>query len=271
MLARALRQDLAAHGHEVIALDRAALDVCDAQRVREVVESAAPDAVVQCAAYTRVDDAETEEAAAFAVNAQGAAHVARACAFAGARFVYPSTDYVFDGSADRPYAPDARPAPINAYGRSKLAGEAAVRESGADVLIVRTSWLYGAGGRNFVATILGRARAGERLRVVDDQRGSPTWTGTLARAIRGLLERAAPAGTWHAANAGETTWLELARRALAIAGVEAQVEPAKTREFPRPAARPAYSVLDCSATVALIGALPHWEVALAEALAEGVG
>lgn len=269
MLARALRAALAARGHGVVALERARLDVTDRSAVARALDSAGPDAVVQCAAYTRVDDAEREEARAFAVNAEGAANVAAACGRAGIRFVYPSTDYVFDGEATAPYPPEAPIAPINAYGRSKAAGEAAAREA-PDHLIVRTSWLYGAGGRHFVAAILERARTGGPLRVVDDQRGSPTWTRDLADALVRLLEKRVPAGVYHVTNAGETTWYGFAREILRRSGLERSVEPVRTEDVPRPARRPRYSVLDCSASEEWIGPLRDWRDALAAALREGV-
>jgi dTDP-4-dehydrorhamnose reductase len=264
MLAHAVVAGLAARGHEVIAYDRADLDVTDAGAARRAIGDSRPDAVVQCAAYTRVDDAETEEHRAHEVNALAAANVAAACREAGARLVYPSTDYVFDGTASTPYSPDAPTAPLNAYGRSKLAGEAACR--GADSLVVRTSWLYGAGGRSFPRMILRRARAGERLRVVDDQRGAPTFTRDLATVIVQLLEQRAPAGTYHATNAGHTTWFGFASAILDRAGVAAVIEPCSSADFPARARRPAWSVLDCSATYALVGELPCWRQALAAAL-----
>jgi dTDP-4-dehydrorhamnose reductase len=266
MLAQALRRELLARGHEVVALDRAALDITDAAAVASAIGAHRPEAVIQCAAYTRVDDAEREEDAAHRVNAEATGHLARACRAAGTRLIYPSTDYVFDGRATRPYTPAAPTNPIGAYGRSKLAGELAAREA-EDFLVVRTSWLYGAGGKNFVATILERARRGEALRVVADQYGSPTWTGSLARTIAELIERQAPAGVYHATNRGETTWHGLATEALRVAGVEAEITPVTTAEFPRPAPRPAYSVLDCTATEAVVGELAGWREALAEALA----
>src|SRR5690606_14190035 len=162
MLARAVREEFARRGHDVVALDRAALDVTDEAAVRRALHEHRPAAVLHCAAYTRVDDAEAEEALAFAVNAEAARHVARACREVGARFVYPSTDYVLDGRAATPYHPEAPTSPLNAYGRSKRAGEAAAAEAG-DHLVVRTSWLFDGRGRNFVTTILERARRGERL------------------------------------------------------------------------------------------------------------
>jgi dTDP-4-dehydrorhamnose reductase len=268
MLARALRETLEARGHAVTALSRRELDVTDAPHVRYIVDAERPEVVVQCAAYTRVDDAEREESTALSINADGARNVARACRARDARFVYPSTDYVFDGTARSPYAPAARPAPLNAYGRSKLAGEHAAREAG-DALIVRTSWLYAAHGRNFVRTMLERARAGQPLRVVDDQRGAPTVANDLATMIMLLLERGAPAGVYHATNAGETTWYELARAAFEIAGVGAELTRIESAQFPQPAKRPSYSVLDCSDTYAITGPAPHWRDALHGVIAAG--
>lgn len=268
MLARALIPELERRGHEVIGLGRDALDVTDADAVERAVREWVPDVVVQCAAYTRVDDAEADEAAAFAVNAEGTRNVARACRAVGARLVYPSTDYVFDGRASSPYRPDHPPAPLNAYGRSKLAGEEAAREAG-DWVVARTSWLYGAGGRNFVSTILRRAMEGVPLRVVDDQRGTPTWTGTLAVTLAGLLEADVPSGIYHTTGRGDTTWFAFACEALRLAGIEAEIVPVPTEAFPTPARRPRYSVLDCSSTEAVVGPLPDWRDALRAAIAEG--
>ena len=270
MLARAFAETAAEQGHEAVLKDHAALDVTDAAAVDALIDAQRPSAVLHCAAYTNVDGAEEAEQQAFAVNATGAANVARASARVGARMVYPSTDYVFDGSATQPYEPDAPTAPLNAYGRSKLAGEEAVHDAAGRHLIVRTSWLYGRGGRNFVSTILERARAGQPLRVVRDQQGSPTWTRDLARAVFGLLEVNAPAGTYHVCNSGATTWYDFARSALELADVQTQITPVTSDEFPRPAKRPTYSVLDCSKAAALIGPQRSWRAALAVALAEGL-
>lgn len=269
MLARAVAEAAHRHGHGTVLASRAQLDVTDARAVQQLIAHEQPDVVIQCAGYTRVDEAERDEAASLAVNRDGIANVVRQCAGHGCLVVYPSTDYVFDGRATQPYRPDAVPAPLNAYGRSKLAGERAAA-SASRHLIVRTSWLYGAGGHNFVATILERARAGEALRVVDDQRGSPTWTSDLAATMVALLEAKAPSGVYHACNAGETTWYGLAEAALQLAGVKATLNSAKTFEQARPARRPAYSVLDCADTVRLVGPLRHWRSALTAALTEGV-
>lgn len=269
MLARAVRIELERRGHAVAARNRHGLDVTDAPAVGHAMEAVEPDVVVHCAAYTRVDDAEREEAQAFALNAVSAETVARACRRHGARMLYPSTDYVFGGNATRPYAPDDPTNPINAYGRSKQAGESLARVAG-DAIVVRTSWLYGAGGRNFVATVLVRARAGDRLRIVDDQRGSPTWTRSLAATLVGVLEADAAPGIYHAANHGETTWYGLAHEALRLAGVEAAIEPVRSAWSAGTARRPRYSVLDCAATEKLVGPMGDWREALAAAIEEGV-
>lgn len=268
MLAHALGVRAAARGCAVAAYARHDLDVTHEADVRAAVQRERPLAVIQCAAYTRVDDAERAEAAAHDVNARGAGIVARACAELGVRFVYPSTDYVFDGSATTPYRPDAPVAPLNAYGRSKLAGERAA--AAADALIVRTSWLYGPRGSSFVRTVLARVRDGIELRVVDDQRGSPTYTLDLADTILLLLERAAPAGVYHATNAGDTTWFGLATAIAAGAGERARITPVASSEFPLPACRPRYSVLDCTGTHDIAGPLPHWRAALQRAIEQGI-
>jgi dTDP-4-dehydrorhamnose reductase len=267
MLAQAVTSQVRQRGHTVVLADRAQLDVTDAKAVAHFITREHPDAVIQCAAYTRVDAAEREEVQALAVNAGGTAHVASACSSINACLLYPSSDYVFDGSAQRAYRPDDTTHPLNVYGSSKLAGEEAARIADRH-LIVRTSWLYGAGGRNFVRTILERARAKEPLRVVDDQIGSPTWTQDLAGTLITLLELNAPAGVYHACNRGETTWYGLACAALELAGLETSITATKTDAARRPL-RPAYSVLDCSATEAITAPLPHWRDALALALRSG--
>lgn len=268
MLARAVIARAQALGHDVTGRTSAQLDVTDQAAVERTLAEVAPAAVIQCAAYTNVDQAELESERAHAVNALGAAHVARACHEGGAVFVYPSTDYVFDGQGCAPYKPDHATAPINAYGRSKLAGEAASREARRH-LIVRTSWLYGAGGRNFVSTMLRRAHSGEPSSVVNDQRGGPTWTTDLADALLGLIERA-PSGTYHFSNAGETTWFDFACEIMRRAGLHADLRPTSSAAFRAPAARPSYSVLDCSGTAALIGPIRSWQDALSDALRAGL-
>lgn len=262
MLAQALTAEVSERGHEPLALTRAELDVTDAPSVRRALTTLRPDAVVQCAAYTDVDGAEFDEAGAFAVNAEGAVNVAEACDLVGAVFVYPSTDYVFAGQASQPYRPDSAIDPINAYGRSKAAGEKAAAQARRSILL-RTSWLYGAGGRNFVDTISRLAREQPVLRVVEDQIGRPTWTGTLASVIVRLLEREAT-GVLHCSDGGHpVSWHGLAVEAVRAQGLSTTIEAVGSEAFPRPAPRPRFSVLDCSETEAILGMpLPDWRVSL---------
>lgn len=263
MLAGAVLAELARREHEGVGLDREALDITDPEAVRGCLRELRPQAVVQCAAYTRVDDAESDADQAFAVNAAGTAAVAAACAEVGAILVYPSTDYVFSGNGSAPYLPRDPVAPLNVYGRSKLAGEQEALGAGA-AAVVRTSWLYGSGGANFVDTIWRLARERDRLEVVDDQIGRPTWTGTLAAGICGLMEAGAT-GVFHLTDGGEpTSWYGFAREIVRGCGMPTTVEPVPSTKFPRPAPRPAYSVLDCTGTEALLGGpLPDWRKTLA--------
>lgn len=254
--------------HLLVPLAHADLDVTDADAVRRAFTRHTPDAVLHCAAYTAVDRAESEPLAARRVNVEGATHVARAAARAGAVMVYPSTDFVFDGRSSQPYRPDDPPDPRSVYGRTKLEGEEAVRAAGSEHLVVRTSWVYGAGGGNFVDAILERARAGKPLRIVADQTGRPTWARTLAATLLELMERDVR-GLWHVADAGATTWHDFARGFLEMAGLEARVEPVSTEAYGAPAPRPRYSVLDTSATEELLGRpMTPWREAVARYLAE---
>jgi dTDP-4-dehydrorhamnose reductase len=266
MLAQALVPEFRNRGHEVVALNRGTLDVTDEAAVRRRIVEEAPEAVVQCAAYTAVDAAESDEADAFRLNAEATGFVASACQKVGARLVYPSTDYVFAGNGVRPYRPDDPPDPINAYGRSKRAGEEAALER-SDALVVRTSWLYGSGGPNFVDTILRLARERGHLEVVGDQIGRPTWTGVLAAAIADLLA-CGGRGIFHATGGGEpASWCEVARRATGQVVPGIVIREVTSAAFVRPAPRPAYSVLDCTTTEAAIGReLPAWEHSLANYL-----
>ncbi|PRY12935.1 dTDP-4-dehydrorhamnose reductase [Kineococcus rhizosphaerae] len=244
-------------GHEVSALTRAELDVTDASAARALVRDA--DVVLNATAYTAVDAAETDEATAFAVNAVGARTLADAARAAGARFVHVSTDYVFDGTASEPYAEDAPVAPRSAYGRTKAAGEWAVRASGADALVLRTAWLYGAHGACFPRTMVRLGRERGALSVVDDQVGQPTWTRDVAGLALRLVEAGAPAGTYHAVSAGRCSWFEFARTVLASAGLDdVEVEPVTSAEFVRPAPRPAFSVLGTDGVRALAEPIGDW-------------
>ncbi|GAB7190160.1 dTDP-4-dehydrorhamnose reductase [Kineococcus sp. NUM-3379] len=263
MLGADLVAELTRRGAEVDALGRADLDVTSPQECAQRLSGA--HVVVNCAAHTAVDAAESEEAAAFAVNALGAANVARACAATGARLVHLSTDYVVGGDVPAgdgepaPYPADVPVAPRSAYGRTKAAGEWAVRASGADALVVRTAWLYGARGPCFPRTIARLGAERERLSVVADQVGQPTWTVDVVRLLLDLVGAGAPAGTYHATSSGRCSWYEFAGEVLAAAGSAARVEPVTSAEFVRPAPRPAFSVLD-HATVRAAGVQPigHW-------------
>jgi dTDP-4-dehydrorhamnose reductase len=263
LLGRQVVEIARAGGHDVIGLSHAELDVTDAVLVAKTVAHHASEAVVHCAAYTAVDRAEAEPDRAYAVNRDGARHVAQAASDAGAILLYVSTDYVFDGSARRPYLPDDPTGPLSVYGRSKLEGEEAVRGAGGEWIVVRTSWLYG-GDSGFVPAILRRAARGEALRIVDDQRGRPTWAPDAATGVVELLERGAR-GVWHVAGGGECTWLELAREAVTLAGYAVPIERTSSAEFGAPAQRPAYSVLDLEATERVLGRpMIPWQDALEE-------
>lgn len=269
MLGRDLQAALA--GHDVTVLARADLDVTDAAAVATVVRG--HDAVVNCAAYTKVDDAETHEDLAYAVNAIGPANLAVACAETGARLVTVSTDYVFDGNATEPYAEDLPRDPINAYGRTKAAGEElALAAHPSGTYVVRTAWLYGRHGPNFAQTMLNLAKSKESWSVVDDQLGQPTWTADLAAQIVTLLEAGAPAGIYHGTNSGQATWFEFARAVLEESGLDPErITPTDSASFVRPAARPSYSVLGHDAWAAAgIAEMRPWRAALADAVASGV-
>lgn len=262
MLAHDLLPRLAEAGHDVTALRRGDLDITDAPACEAAV--AGQDVVANLAAWTAVDDAETQEAEAFAVNAVGAANLATACVRTGARLVHLSTDYVFAGDATSPYAVDAPVAPRSAYGRTKAAGEWAVLAHCPSALVVRTAWLYGSGGPNFASTMRRLASERDTLSVVDDQRGQPTWTVDLADAIVRLVEAEAPGGIWHGTGTGETTWFGFARAIFDEVGLDPdRVTSTSSDAFPRPAPRPAYSVLGHERWAeAGLAPLPHWRDAL---------
>jgi dTDP-4-dehydrorhamnose reductase len=231
-----------------------ALDITDAQACLDVMADV--DVIVNCAAFTAVDEAETHEPAAFTVNAVGAGNLARAAHRAGARIVHISTDYVFDGAASTPYPEDGALAPRSAYGRTKGAGEWAVRAECPDHLVVRTAWLYGAGGACFPKTIARVAAERGGLDVVDDQVGQPTWTCDLADLIGRLVDAKAPSGVYHGTSAGLVSWHGFAREIVAAAGLDPRiVRPTTSDAFVRPAQRPAYSVLGHDALVA-VGVTP---------------
>lgn len=279
MLARAVRERLAALGvaHDATDLE---VDITNSAAVTEAMARGRYSAVINCAAYTKVDQAEQDAERAFAVNGAGTAHLAHAAAHVGASFVHFSTDYVFDGSASEPYAEDAPCAPLGVYGKSKLEGERLTLATLPDpaaarhVYVVRTSWLFGEGGPSFVRTMLAAMAEREELRVVADQQGRPTYTRDLADAALRLLgadgSPPAPSGIYHFANAGSTTWhgfacdvLEQARRS-GLPVRTRSIQAIRTSEYPRPAPRPAFSVLATARLEALIGAPRHYRLALAE-------
>jgi dTDP-4-dehydrorhamnose reductase len=255
-------------GHDVLALPRAELDVSDRARVDEVVVGSGADAVINCAAWTNVDGAETDLEQARAANGAGAGNVARAAAAAGAWTIHVSSDYVFDGTKTDPYVESDPVAPQSAYGRSKLEGEHEVGEQAPGRhTILRSSWLFGAHGPCFPATILRLAGERDELNVVDDQIGCPTFTGHLAEALVELAGRGAPpVGVVHVAGGGYCSWFEFAREIVARSGLSCEVKPCTTAEMPRPAPRPAYSVLGTERGEEL-PALPHWRQGLAEYMA----
>ena len=253
-----------AAGHDVLAAARAQLDVTDDAEVKRLVAAERPDAIVNCAAWTDVDGAEEHEEQATAVNGEGAGHVAAAAARAGAFCVHVSSDYVFDGRASEPYAEDAPVAPLGGYGRSKLAGERAVLAAAPGAAIVRSAWLFGAHGRNFVATMLRLGAEREELAVVDDQVGSPTWTGHLAPALVAVAERRV-SGILHVAGAGACTWRDLAEATMRAGGLSCRITGQSTAQAGRPAPRPAFSVLGSTRPDAPV--LPEWREGLAGYLA----
>lgn len=254
----------------VRATGHADLDITDPGAVADVLADFGPDVVVNAAAYTNVDRAESDEDAARAANATGPAVLAAASARSGARLVHLSTDYVFPGDATRPYEVDDPTGPRSAYGRTKLAGEQAVRELHPDgAYVVRTAWVYGLVGRNFVRTMVRLADDGVDPAVVDDQRGSPTWSAHLARGLVDLVRSGAAPGTYHATGGGDTTWFELAREVFRLAGADPErVRPTTSDQYPSPVRRPAYSVLSSrSWEQAGLPPLPLWREALHEAFA----
>jgi dTDP-4-dehydrorhamnose reductase len=255
-------------GDEVVGLTRAELDVASEPAVVAAVRDHAPELVVHAAAYTRVDACESDCHEAWRVNALGSWWVARACALAGAAMVYVSTDYVFDGLAGRPYTEFDRTNPQSMYGRSKEAGEQLVRQALPEHYIVRTSWLQGVHGANFVKTMLRLGRERGALSVVDDQTGCPTFASELAPAIRRLAVTGRH-GTYHLTNRGHCTWFELARAVFDEAGLAVELTPTDTASYGAPAPRPPFSVLDNLLT-GLIGLepLPEWQFSLKRLVAE---
>lgn len=271
MLGVDLQHELAAQGERFVALNRSELDVTDSRSVDAAVEEHQPAVILNCAAYTKVDQAETEERTANAINGSAVELLASAANQGRALLVQISTDFVFDGTGRAPYEVDAPTAPLSAYGRSKLLGEVAASHA-ARHLIIRTSWLFGTHGPNFVEAIRNQIRKGTNpLRVVADQRGRPTYTPHLARAILRAARLAAASedarGVLHYADADECSWFDFASAIVAESGSDLTVKPVTSEEFPRPARRPPYSVLSTERYQRLTGAAPEsWRDGLREYL-----
>jgi dTDP-4-dehydrorhamnose reductase len=262
-------------GHELTALARAELDVADATAVEQAIASSRPQAIVNCAAWTDVDGAEQQLEQAMLVNRDGAGTLARAAAAAGARLVHISTDYVFDGVAPqdgagrpRAYVESDPTGPLTAYGRSKLAGEREVLAASKRHVVARTAWLFGVGGRNFAGTMLALGAERDEVKVVDDQVGCPTWTGHLAPALLGLIERGV-GGLVHLAGGGPVSWNGFAAEIFRQAELDCRAEPASSAEVARPAPRPAWSALESEREDVL--PLPPWQDGLAGYLAARAG
>jgi dTDP-4-dehydrorhamnose reductase len=263
---------LPAHG-DITVTDRSTLDLANVDAIVDTMRRIAPDVVVNAGAYTAVDQAERERDAAFAVNARAPQVLAEEARRAGAVLIHYSTDYVFDGAATTPYDEDAPTAPLNVYGESKLAGERAIAASGANALVLRTSWVYGLRGKNFLKTVQRLAAERDELRIVADQTGAPNWARTLAEATskligRGVGDLAERAGLYHFSCTGATTWHGFAAAIVGDRG-KPRVTPIATSEYPTPARRPAYGVLSTARFRRAFGfELPAWQDALAACLAE---
>ena len=256
---------------EVVAVDRARMDLADLDQVRDVIRAERPQLIVNPAAYTAVDQAESDAALAYRVNAEAPALMAQEAQALGAKLVHYSTDYVFPGGDRDARAESDATGPLNVYGASKLAGEQAIAASGADHLILRTSWVYGMRGKNFLLTMLRLARERDELRIVDDQHGAPTWSRTIADTTALILARAAAGddawwrthgGIYHLSSQGSTTWFGFTQAILEEAGIDCRLVPIASAEYPLPAARPRYSVLSSARLQDRFVRLPHWRDAL---------
>ena len=254
MLGRDLCPILEDVGAFVIETDVHNLDVTDEETVFEVFHRVHPDMVIHCAAYTNVDKAEDDVETAERLNVCGTENVAKACGQLNIPMIYISTDFVFDGNKKEPYVPTDNPKPLNNYGLTKLRGEEAVKKYCEKHYIVRTSWLYGHHGKNFVETMLTLAQKGQPIKVVEDQTGCPTWTVELANGILKLLSK--PFGTYHVCGGGVTSWYGFAEEIFKQSNLTVDLRPCKTDDFPRPAKRPCYSAMDNC------GLCRNWQAAL---------
>ena len=259
---------------ELVALDRAGMDLSDLDQVRDVIRALQPQLIVNPAAYTAVDRAESEPALAHRINAEAPGVMAQEAARLGAAIVHYSTDYVFDGSKASAYREDDPTGPLNVYGASKLAGEQAIAAAGARHLILRTSWVYGMHGKNFLLTMLRLAQEREELRIVDDQHGAPTWSRTIADTTALILSQASVAtvtgddwwarhsGVYHLSSQGRTTWYGFTQAILAAANIDCRLIPIPAAEYPVPARRPNNSVLSSDRLISRFCHLPEWQEAL---------
>jgi dTDP-4-dehydrorhamnose reductase len=243
-------------GYNVLKANKADLDVTNLAQVREFFAKNKIDFVLHAAAYTKVDDAETNEDLAFLINAKGAKNVAIASNEKLVPMIYISTDYVFDGEKGAPYLPNDKTNPLNIYGASKLMGEENVKKENPKHYIVRTSWLYGKNGKNFVDTMINLSKTQKSIKVVNDQFGCPTWTVDLADGVKNLIEKNMPFGTYQLCGGGATSWFEFAKKIFEILKIEIEVIPVATAEFPSPAKRPKFSAMENSKM------LRRWEEAL---------
>lgn len=260
MLGQALCACLESRGHDVVPMPKESLDVTNYDYVLEELKAASPDLVLHCAAYTKVDQAESEPELAFFINGYGTENLAIACNKLGVPLLYISSDYVFDGNKNRPYTTWDATRPLSVYGQSKLAGEKAIMRHLRDFYIVRTSWLYGPFGRNFVDTIHAKAKEGKELRIVADQVGSPTCTLSLSEMVADLIATDRW-GVYHATDDGVTNWYEFAKEICK--GINVEIKPIPTKEYPLPATRPSYSVLDKTTLISTIGREPQsWQESL---------
>ena len=266
MLGRAFRELFATTHRTWAGFDLPDFDITDPSQVNSLLERPWS-AVINCAAYTNVDGAETDEAAALRTNGTAPGILAQACAKVHVPLVHFSTDYVFSGDAHVPYAVDAPPQPLSAYGRSKAAGERFIQQSGAAFLIVRTSWMYAPWGNNFVRTMARLTRDQATVKVVNDQRGRPTSAQHMAKSTMALLDHGAR-GIFHVTDGGECTWYEFTVEIARLLGHKATIIPCTTADFPRPARRPAYSVLDLGPTEKLLGPMPDWHDNLTKVIAQ---
>ena len=256
-----------------VLVDRSQLDLSFPETFEKMIHTIKPDCIINTAAYTAVDKSETEKALSYTVNATAVQTLASICKKLAIPFITYSTDYVFDGEATQPYASSTKVDPVNYYGSTKAAGETLAMEANEDAIIIRTSWVFSSHGNNFVKTMMRLMKERASLNIVADQKGRPTYAKDLAMATMKMIEALhagkTMSGVYHYANTGETTWFDFAAKIKAIAGLDCALNPIETKDFPTPAKRPAYSVLDTSKIEeALSIAIPHWEDALASCMKE---